>query len=236
MTCHVARRIGEFVHRLRRDRREARHALTATDAELVGCAREHPGDVLDDAATEATIRLLARIEERDRRVLAEIDAAEARLSTGAFGVCEACAKPIAFERLRALPAARLCVTCEEAAERAMRRVRGRVVAVIVAVALLIGVGPVFAQSPTSPVDPNHPTATTPAPSAGVMAEPREGDTMPTMDTCRQMMAGSMPGMSADQKMDPKMMAHMLQMRGEMMKAMGEIMMKHGAMMRGGATN
>jgi hypothetical protein len=51
-----------------------------------------------------------------------------------------------------------------------------------------------------------------------------------------MMAGSMPGMSADQKMDPKMMAHMLQMRGEMMKAMGEIMMKHGAMMRGGATN
>jgi hypothetical protein len=29
---------------------------------------------------------------------------------------------------------------------------------------------------------------------------------------------------------------MLEMRGEMMKAMGEIMVKHGKMMRGEATN
>ena len=70
-----------------------------------------------------------------------------------------------------------------------------------------------------------------------MGEPRDGSSMPMMDMCRQMMAGSMMGMSGDQKLDPKMMAQMLQMRGEMMKAMGEIMMKHGgAMMRGGATN
>jgi DnaK suppressor protein len=117
MTCHVARRIGEFGRRLRRERREAYHALATTDAELVSCERERAGDFLDDAATDTACRLLASLEERDRRVLAEIDAAEARLSTGAYGVCETCARPISLARLRVLPTARLCVACESAAER-----------------------------------------------------------------------------------------------------------------------
>ena len=87
MTCHVARRVGKFMHRLRRDRREARHALMTTEAELVVYTRDHPGDFLDDAATDTTCRLLARLEDRDRRVLEEIDAAEERLANGTFGMC-----------------------------------------------------------------------------------------------------------------------------------------------------
>ena len=232
MTCHVARRVGKFMHRLSRDRREARHALMTTDAELVGYTREHPGDLLDDASTDTTCRLLARLEERDRRVLEEIDAAEERLAKGTFGVCEACAKAIPFARLRALPAARLCVGCEETAERAMRRSTAAAAraAAVLALVFLVGVAPVFAQSPMTG-GPSQPTATT-----------SEGATMPTMDMCRHMMAAPMPGMSADpkmdppMKMDPTMMAQMLEMRGEMMKAMGDIMVKHGKMMRGGTTN
>jgi hypothetical protein len=34
---------------------------------------------------------------------------------------------------------------------------------------------------------------------------------------------------------PPESARAMQMRGEMMKAMGEVMMKHGKMMQGGAT-
>ena len=63
-----------------------------TDAELAGCERHHPGDFLDDAATDTACRLLASLEERDRRELAEIDAAEERLCTETFGTCEACAR------------------------------------------------------------------------------------------------------------------------------------------------
>jgi hypothetical protein len=103
---------------------------------------------------------------------------------------------------------------------------------ILGLTLLFGAGPVYAQSPA---DPHHQPAAAPAPGPGGMQTPQDGGTMPMMDMCRQMMAGPMMGMGTDQKMDPKMMAHMLQMRGEMMKAMGDVMMKHGKMMQGGAT-
>lgn len=118
MTCHVAPRLGEFARRLRHDRREVCHALVATDAELAGCERHRP-DFLDEAATDTACRLLARLEERDRRVLAEIDAAEERLASGTFGACDVCARPIPLSRLRVLPTAHLCVACEQTAERSL---------------------------------------------------------------------------------------------------------------------
>lgn len=46
-----------------------------------------------------------------------------------------------------------------------------------------------------------------------------------------MMGPGMMGMMAAQ--DPKTMGRMLKMRGEMMKAMGDVMMKHGAEMEQG---
>ena len=88
--------------------------------------------------------------------------------------------------------------------------------------------PVYAQQPATPKDPHHPE--TPA------AQPGAGGMMP-MEMCRQMMGGNMMGMGMPmggdaQKMDPKAMAPMMEMRGEMMKAMGEIMMKHAKKMQG----
>ena len=58
--------------------------------------------------------------------------------------------------------------------------------------------------------------------------------MPMMEMCRQMMADmmGMPMMGGGAPADPKEKAEMLQMRGEMMKAMGEIMMKHAKRMHG----
>jgi hypothetical protein len=37
----------------------------------------------------------------------------------------------------------------------------------------------------------------------------------------------MPGMTEDSQMDTKTRAHLLQMRGEMLKAMGDVMVKYG---------
>ena len=41
----------------------------------------------------------------------------------------------------------------------------------------------------------------------------------------------MPGMGGEGQMDAKTRAHLLQMRGEMLKAMGDVMVKYGQILR-----
>jgi hypothetical protein len=66
-----------------------------------------------------------------------------------------------------------------------------------------------------------------------MAPGMKAGAMPMMDMCRQMMgdAMGMPSMGGGSA-DPNQSADMLEMRGEMMKAIGDIMMKHARRMNG----
>ena len=57
---------------------------------------------------------LGALVRRARAVLAEIDAAEARLAVGTYGLCEGCGRPIAPARLEVRPTARACVACAAA--------------------------------------------------------------------------------------------------------------------------
>lgn len=54
---------------------------------------------------------LAAALDRATTQLREVDAAVERLRTGRYGVCENCGRPIAPERLEALPATRWCRDC-----------------------------------------------------------------------------------------------------------------------------
>jgi len=73
----------------------------------------HPADLgTDNFEEELTLDLL----ENQDQMLEEIDAALARLDQGTFGRCEECQKPIAKERLDALPYTRLCVDCARKSE------------------------------------------------------------------------------------------------------------------------
>jgi len=92
------------------------HTIATTDTELLDRDRHQPGETLDDAATESACRVLASLAERERRVLAEIDAAAQRLATGIYGACEACGRRVPPERLRAVPTTRFCIECERVAE------------------------------------------------------------------------------------------------------------------------
>jgi RNA polymerase-binding transcription factor DksA len=51
------------------------------------------------------------LSEQDVRELAEIDAALERIDAGQFGRCERCGGAIGLQRLRAVPEARLCISC-----------------------------------------------------------------------------------------------------------------------------
>ncbi|MCS7006414.1 MAG: TraR/DksA C4-type zinc finger protein [Thermoleophilia bacterium] len=77
-----------------------------------------PGDGLADHATDTFMRELdSGLEENAEHLLAEIEAALARIEDGTYGTCVVCGKPIPEERLAAVPYASLCLDDKRAQER-----------------------------------------------------------------------------------------------------------------------
>lgn len=114
----------QAAERLLKAEREATLArIASVTADLQGIAASTDGSNVDDehdpeGATIAFEReQLASLRDQAHVHLKEIDAALGRLSEHAYGMCERCGKPIAEERLVALPAVRLCVTCAAHAKR-----------------------------------------------------------------------------------------------------------------------
>jgi DnaK suppressor protein len=112
---------GELVEEVRRRlaqaRREIHATVAATDEELATLEAHQPGSPPEDVVAETASAILSRLEGREKHELDEIDAAQARLAAGTYGVCETCRCPIPLERLRAVPTARHCVACQRREER-----------------------------------------------------------------------------------------------------------------------
>jgi RNA polymerase-binding protein DksA len=71
-----------------------------------------------DSATETLDRgIELSLEDNADHLLAAIDAALGRIDAGTYGRCERCAKPIAQERIEALPWATKCIDCKRLEER-----------------------------------------------------------------------------------------------------------------------
>jgi DnaK suppressor protein len=87
-------------------------------SEETGDLATGPGDGLADHATDTFMRELdGGLEENAEHLLGEIDAALARIDDGTYGICVACGRPIAEERLAAVPYAALCLDDKRARER-----------------------------------------------------------------------------------------------------------------------
>jgi RNA polymerase-binding protein DksA len=109
--------IKEFERSLREARREVWRTVVRTEEELATLEAHQAGETIDDAGTASVAAVLSRLDGAQRHLLDETDAAQARLAAGTFGACAQCGQSIPLARLRALPAARLCIVCERAAER-----------------------------------------------------------------------------------------------------------------------
>ena len=112
-----ADRSREFRELLREVRQQLLRTVVVTDGELASLSDHEPGALVEDSARGAMADLLARLEGRERHELDEIQAAQARLETGSFGVCENCGGTIPLPRLRAVPWARHCLGCQLKDER-----------------------------------------------------------------------------------------------------------------------
>jgi DnaK suppressor protein len=75
------------------------------------------GDDPADRGTASSEReTAATLSDHAQRLLDEIDEAFRRLDKGTYGVCTRCGEHIGYDRLEAIPAAELCVTCKQRVE------------------------------------------------------------------------------------------------------------------------
>lgn len=98
-----------------------RSILESRVSELTVSARRRDGIAIEQTADDIERRLRASERElamsgleRDSRKLEEVRAALCRIDRGAYGICMECDEPISPKRLAAVPAAALCIRCQEA--------------------------------------------------------------------------------------------------------------------------
>ncbi len=95
--------------------RESRETLGVLQREN----ENHP-DVADRASSETDRAIELRARDRQRKLIAKIDAALGRLDDGSYGYCEETGEPIGLKRLDARPIATLSVEAQERHEKRER--------------------------------------------------------------------------------------------------------------------
>ncbi len=91
---------------------ESRETLAALQSEN----ENHP-DLADRASSETDRAIELRARDRQRKLIAKIDAALGRLDDGTYGYCEETGEPISLKRLDARPIATLSIEAQERHER-----------------------------------------------------------------------------------------------------------------------
>jgi DnaK suppressor protein len=92
--------------------REAQETLATLQNEN----ENHP-DIADRASSETDRAIELRARDRQRKLIAKIDAALARIDDGTYGYCEETGEPISLRRLEARPIATLSLEAQERHER-----------------------------------------------------------------------------------------------------------------------
>jgi DnaK suppressor protein len=92
-----------------RQNRETLHVLHEDSAQHA--------DLADRATSETDRALELRARDRQRKLIAKIDAALARIEDGSYGFCEETGEPIGLKRLDARPIATLSLEAQERHER-----------------------------------------------------------------------------------------------------------------------
>ena len=118
--------IERFREMLLTERERVRAAIDHLHTENPGSLEDETGDLvssshdnhLADMATATFDREIAEtLENNEVTVLSAIESALKRIDEGTYGTCRRCGRPIAEERLEALPYAELCIDCKREMER-----------------------------------------------------------------------------------------------------------------------
>ena len=75
------------------------------------------GDEGDRADSERTHEVSILLSARNKEQVLAIDEALEKLDEGTYGVCEECGEEIGAGRLKAMPLAKLCISCQSTLEK-----------------------------------------------------------------------------------------------------------------------
>jgi len=108
--------VDDFRTQLLTQRRDLFRQAAQTEEDLLWLETDVEPEVMERGQTETMIRLLDRLDEREKQEIEAIDSALIRIETGSYGHCEGCGKDIPLARLQALPTATTCLACGKARE------------------------------------------------------------------------------------------------------------------------
>lgn len=94
---------------------EAKETLKALQKESLKEA-----DITDRASSETDWSIELRARDRQRKLIAKIDSALAKIDNGEYGYCEVTGEPISLKRLDARPIATMSLEAQERHERMER--------------------------------------------------------------------------------------------------------------------
>ncbi len=117
---------GQFMNERQKD--YFRKKLLAWKAEILRESREtlatlandnnsNQADAADRASSETDRAIELRARDRQRKLIAKIDAALERIEDGSYGYCEETGEPISLKRLDARPIATMSLEAQERHER-----------------------------------------------------------------------------------------------------------------------
>ena len=108
-------------HILERHLKEANSNRGLTDSIRIHQVAD-PVDMTQQAADrDVAVRMLDRESVLARRIRSALD----RIQDGSYGICLQCEEQIAPKRLKAMPWAELCISCQEQADRRASQNAGR---------------------------------------------------------------------------------------------------------------
>ena len=117
-----ARQLEYFRRKLTRWKEEIVRESNQTLQHLQEDTAQEP-DIADRASSETDRALELRARDRQRKLIAKIDAALKRIEDGSYGFCEETGDPIGLKRLEARPIATLSIEAQERHERRERTYR-----------------------------------------------------------------------------------------------------------------
>jgi len=109
--------VEELRQALLEQRRRVFERVTHVEEDLRWLDADVESEIEEEGQEKNIARLLSRLDERGKVEIEAIDRALGRIASGDYGRCEVCGRPIAPQRLRALPSATTCAPCASRTEQ-----------------------------------------------------------------------------------------------------------------------